>query len=42
MKNENITAAVKQVANALEFKLEDTMIDLLHIISKNLANVTSS
>lgn len=34
-KNENIVAVVKQVANSLNFKLEDTMIDAVHRLSKN-------
>lgn len=36
-KNENIVMVVKQVANALNFKLEDTMIDAVHRLSRNPA-----
>lgn len=34
-KSENIIVVVKQIANALNFKLEDAMIDAVHRLSKN-------
>lgn len=34
-KNENVVAVVKQIANSLNFKLEDNMIDAVHRLSKN-------